>query len=217
MQERDLSENLRRTASHVKFWRKGIQAGVCVSRSVVSDSLDCMRPCGLQPDRLLCPWDSPGKNTGVGCCCLLQGIFPTQGSNLGLLYGRQIFYHLSHQGSPFQAEGRANANVLGWNKFGDVLAQAGGSDGKASAYSVGDWGSVPGLGRSPGEGNGNPLQYSCLENPMDRGAWQATVHGVAKSQTGLSNFTLAQAAITKYHRLGGLNNKLFSQFWKKNV
>ena len=46
----------------------------------------------------------------------------------------------------------------------------GGSDGKASAYNVGDPGSIPGLGRSPGEGNGNPLQYSCLENPMDRGA-----------------------------------------------
>ena len=45
---------------------------------------------------------------------------------------------------------------------------------------VGDVGSVPGLGRSSGEGNGNPLQYSCLRNPMDRGAWQATVHGVAK-------------------------------------
>ena len=59
---------------------------------------------------------------------------------------------------------------------------------KASAYSVGDLGLIPGLGRSPGEGNGNPLQYSCLENPMDRGAWQATVHGVAKSQTWLSNF-----------------------------
>ena len=48
-----------------------------------------------------------------------------------------------------------------------------------SACSVGDLGSIPGLGRSPGEGNGNPLQYSCLENPMDRGAWQATVHGVS--------------------------------------
>ena len=47
----------------------------------------------------------------------------------------------------------------------------GGSDGKASAYNVGDPGSVPGLGRSPGEGNGNPLQYSCLENPMEGGAW----------------------------------------------
>ena len=45
----------------------------------------------------------------------------------------------------------------------------------------------PWSGKSPGEGNGNPLQYSCLENPMDRGAWQATVHGVTKSQTGLSD------------------------------
>ena len=65
----------------------------------------------------------------------------------------------------------------------------GGSDGKVSVYNAGDLGSVPGLGRSPGEGNDNPLQYYCLENPMDRGAWQATVHGVAKSQTRLSDFT----------------------------
>ena len=51
---------------------------------------------------------------------------------------------------------------------------------------MGDQGLILGLGRSPGGGHGNPLQYSCLENPMDRGAWQATVHGVAKSQTQLS-------------------------------
>ena len=57
----------------------------------------------------------------------------------------------------------------------------GGSDGKASAYNAGDLGLIPGSGRSPGEGNGNPLQYSCLENPMDREAWEATVHGVAES------------------------------------
>ena len=54
------------------------------------------------------------------------------------------------------------------------------SVGKESACSAGDRGSILGLGRSPGEGNGNPLQYSCLENPMDKGAWQATVHGVAR-------------------------------------
>ena len=59
----------------------------------------------------------------------------------------------------------------------------GGSDGKESACSVGNLGLIPGLGRSPGVGNGNPFQYSCLENKIDRGAWQATVHGVAKSQT----------------------------------
>ena len=61
----------------------------------------------------------------------------------------------------------------------------GGSEGKASACIAGDLGSIPGLGRSPGEGNGNSLQCSCLENPMDRGAWWATVHSVAKSQTRL--------------------------------
>ena len=53
-------------------------------------------------------------------------------------------------------------------------------DGKELASNAGDLGWTPGLGRSPGEGNGNPLQYPCLENPMDRGAWWATVHGVAK-------------------------------------
>ena len=64
-----------------------------------------------------------------------------------------------------------------------------GSEDKASACNAGDPGSIPGSGRSPGEGNGNPLQYSCLENSMDREAWQAIVHGVAKSQTRLSDFT----------------------------
>ena len=84
----------------------------------------------------------------------LGGIFPTQGWKLCLL-----FPALEAEDFP------------------------GGSDGKASVYDAGDPGSIPGLGRSLGEGNGNPLQYYCLENPLDRGAWQATVHGVAKSQT----------------------------------
>ena len=61
----------------------------------------------------------------------------------------------------------------------------GGSDSKASACNTGDLGSIPGLGRSPGEGNGNPLQFCCLENPRDRGAWWAAVSGVALSQTRL--------------------------------
>ena len=60
---------------------------------------------------------------------------------------------------------------------------SGGSEVKASASNAGDLGSIPGSGRSPGEGNGNPLQDSCLENPMDGGVWWATVHGVAKSRT----------------------------------
>ena len=62
-----------------------------------------------------------------------------------------------------------------------------GSEGKESACNAGDLGSMLGLGISPGGGHGNPLKYSCLENPMDSGAWQATVHGVAKSRTWLSD------------------------------
>ena len=72
-------------------------ACVCVCVLVVSVSV---RLHGLEPTRLLSPWDSPGKNTGVGCHALLQRIFLTQGSNLGILHCRQILYCLSHQGSP---------------------------------------------------------------------------------------------------------------------
>ena len=78
----------------------------------------------------------------------------------------------------------------------------GGSDSKASAYNAGDPASIPGSGRSPGEGNGSPLQYSCLENPMNEGAWLATVHGVAKSWTRLSDFTItidAERYLTEFN------------------
>ena len=70
------------------------------------------------------------------------------------------------------------------------LGFPGGSDGKEPAHQCSRYkrlGSIPGSGRSPGGGNGNPLQYSCLEHPMDRGAWWAKVHGVTKSQTQLSD------------------------------
>ena len=67
-----------------------------------------------------------------------------------------------------------------------MMSFPGGSDGKESTCNVGDPGSTSGLGRSPGEGQGNPLQYSCLENPMDRGTWRITVHGVTKSRTQMS-------------------------------
>ena len=65
----------------------------------------------------------------------------------------------------------------------EFLSFPGGSDGEESAYNAGDLGSVPGWGRYPGEENGNPLQYSCLENPKDRGTLWATVHGVTKSRS----------------------------------
>ena len=71
-------------------------------------------------------------------------------------------------------------NAATWGFFG-------GSDGKEPACNAGDLGLIPGLGRSSGEGNGNSLQYSCLEKSMDRGDWWATIHGVTKSRTGLSD------------------------------
>ena len=72
--------------------------------------------------------------------------------------------------------------------FGELsMAFPGGSDGKESACNAGDPVSIPGLGRSPGERNSNPLKYSCLGNSMDRGAWGTTAHGVEKSQTRLSD------------------------------
>ena len=72
----------------------------------------------------------------------------------------------------------------------------GGSAGKESACNAGDPGLIPGSGRSPGEGNGHLLQYCCLENPVDRGAWWAAVHGVTKSQTRLSDLTLSLSSDT---------------------
>ena len=73
----------------------------------------------------------------------------------------------------------------------------GGSDGKVSDSNAGAPGSIPGSGISPAGRNGNPLQYSCLENSMDRGAWWATVHGVAKSRTRLSDFTSIMIKVYK--------------------
>ena len=86
------------------------------------------------------------------------------------------------------------ARVLEWgatafsNKvtsFPQAQGFPGGSVGKELCLHAGDLGSIPGLGRSPGEGHGKPLQYSCLENPTDRGVWRATVHGVARVRHGL--------------------------------
>ena len=77
---------------------------------------------------------------------------------------------------------------MGWSKFLVCFPErelSGGSDGKESALNAGGLGSIPELGRSPREENGNPLQYSCLGNPVDREAWRAAVHGVPKSRTRL--------------------------------
>ena len=89
-----------------------------------------------------------------------------------------------------RAEHNWETNTSLLNAFNFLYSNTGftrGSDGKESAGNAGDRGSIPGLGKSPGEGNVNTLQYSCLEYPTDRGTWRAIVHGVAKSQTQLSD------------------------------
>ena len=98
-----------------------------------------------------------------------RGIFPTQGLNPSLLHCRRILYSLSHQGSLMLSI----ICVKMLKKLNDI---------QQFAYNAEDRGSILGLGGSLGEENGNPLWYSCLENSMDRGAWQATIHGVTKNQ-----------------------------------
>ena len=101
---------------------------------------DSLWPHGLEPSRLLCPWNYPGKNTGVGSHSFLQG------SCLPRDWTRRV------------------------SSIADFPS---GSDSKESASNAGDPSSITGSGRFPGEGNGYPLQYSCLENSMERGAWWA--------------------------------------------
>ena len=151
-----------------------------------------LQPYALETARLICSWDSPGKNTRGGCHAFLQRIFLTQGSNphlLHLLLQQVGSLPLAPPGKP-QEVGAPSGHIFAIKGL-LILVQGfpGGSEVKASACNAGDLGLIPGWGRSPGEGNGNPLQYSCLENPMDGGAWWATVHRVAKSWTRLSDFT----------------------------
>ena len=129
--------------------------------------------------------DSPGKITGIGSHALLQGIFPTQESNRGLLHCRQILYHLSHQGSLFSSRWVTSKEDHQSSSSSPLTNE--GSAGKESACHVGGLSSIPGLGRSPGEGKGYPLQDSGLENYMD-----CIVHGVAKSQTRLNDIHVKQ-------------------------
>ena len=112
-------------------------------------------------------------------------------SNLGEEQGGELYMQRQMQrcrGKCRDAEAGEWLTSPGWCLWIEVNTRGeGGSDGKPSVYNAGDPGSSPGLGRSPGEGNGNPLQYYYLENPMDRGAWQAAVYGVAKSRTWLTS------------------------------
>ena len=145
-----------------------------------------VRPHRQQPTRLPRPWDSPGKNTGVGCHFLLQCMKVKSES--------EVTQSCPTLGNLMDCSlhGIFQARVLEWVAiaFSDITLYIyvhiySDSDGKESAYNAGDPGSIPELGRSPGEGHIYRLQYSCLENSMDRGTWRATAHEIANSQTQL--------------------------------
>ena len=146
---------------------------------------DSVRPHRRQPTRLPHPWDSPCKNTGVGCHFLLQCMKVKSESEVAqsCLTLRDPM-DCSLPG--FSAHGIFQARVLEWaaTAFSQVAQAV--KNMPANAGDIRDAVLIPGSGRSPGAGHGNPLQYSCLENPMNREAWWATVHTVAKSQTPLN-------------------------------
>ena len=156
------------------------------SRLAMSDSL---QPYGR-------PWTSLGQNNGVGSLSLLQGITRGRTSSLRhfsfldfspVLKLLCLFSILDSQ--TFRIRGVFWIHCTQPLQFisRKMVFPGGGSDGKEPACHAGDLVSIPGLGRFPGEGYGNPFQYSCLENSMDRGAWPAIVHGATRSQTQLSD------------------------------
>ena len=176
-----------------------------------------MQPHRRQPTRLPCPWDSPGKNMGVGCHFLLQCMKVKSFSRPTLcdpmdcsLPGSSIHGIFEARVLEWGAIAFSNLISLGTKKMQDkiiflyvyldlsnrrssmiklrYLGFPSGSDGKESACNSGDPGSIPGSGRSPREGKGTPLQYSCLETPIGRGAWWATVHGghIESDTTGVT-------------------------------
>ena len=137
---------------------------------VISDPL---RPHGLHPARLLCPWNFPGKNTEVGISSSRGSSQPRDRTPVSRIAGG--FFTAEPLGKPVHIITHI------------YLGIPGGSADKESACNAGDLGSIPGSGRSPGGGRGNPLQYCCLENPTYKGAWQATVHGFSKGWTWMSD------------------------------
>ena len=136
--------------------------------SVMSDSL---RPHGLWPTRLLCPWGSPGKNTGVGCHFLLQGIFLTQGLNPGLPPCRQTLYPLSHQGSLLIQRANSLKKTL---MLGEIEGR------RRRGQQRMRW--LASITNSM-DRNLRKLQ----EIAEDRGAWRVAAHGVSESRTRLSD------------------------------
>ena len=166
------------------------------SCSVVSDSL---WPCGLQPTRLLRPWDSPGKNTGVVYHFLLQGIFLTEGSNPSLLYCRQIVYGLSHLGSPCCYFTRGLTSKRG--RVPGMLAQAGSSSEKKDSLVLPN---IPVARLSPFCCH---FSWPCSQSDMRRAWWHVHIQWVyylrGTSEESLRNPELLLWAISLSDCRGG--------------
>ena len=153
---------------------------------------DSLPPHGLQPTRLLCLWNFSGKNTGAGCHVLLHQ-FPKSANNTRIRtrtfkdnewrYSSGRKRELPPLSVPHQ-----HPHIRAGRNLRDCLVLP-------FQASAGDTGLIPGSGRSPGGGHGNPLQYSCLKNSIDRGAWQATVHGISKSWTQLNTTAIILKSI----------------------
>ena len=140
--------------------------------------LSCVTFCDPMTSRLLCPWVSTDKNTGVGCHALLQGIFPDPGIEPASFTSPAVGGGL--QSTVWQRDRHDWSDLT--HKHNDSSVLTGGSDSKESACDERDLGLIPGLEKFPREGNGNPLQYSCLENSVDGGPWRTIVHEIAKSE-----------------------------------
>ena len=140
---------------------------------------DSVRPHRRQPTRLPRPWDSPGKNTGVGAISFSNAWkWKVKVKSLSRARLFATPWTAAYQAPPSMGFSRQE---YGSGSPVPLVVK----NPTANAGDTRDLGLIPGWRRSPGGGHGNPLQDSCLENPMDRGAWWATVHRVAKSQTQL--------------------------------
>ena len=166
------------------IWEEGIASFILqINGEIQEREITWSRPCSLQAVEFrfqLTLWEPEDH---VISPSLLQSLFLPWMPPRPVHEARVFQNHLDHHRFP----GLLQETELTSCRQGSSWIFPGGSDGKESACNAGDPGSVLGSGRSPGGGHGNPLQKSSLENPMDRRAWQAIVHGVAESQTQLSD------------------------------
>ena len=159
---------------------KGFTLGVKSRRTRITLGT---RHCGGQPEEMIAFYTRPRAPH-----------YAHPGYHFSPMHVSYISWHPSIQhlscivaayGNPDHPKFMISSSSVWWYHALSIQGFPGSSVSKESACNAGDPVFIPGWGRSPGEGNGNPLQYSCLENPMDRGAWPATVHGVAQTRTRL--------------------------------